>query len=994
MKNFKIFNNNRFSHFFILGATFFLFLFIPLGFIHAAEQCEAYVTVITRDSDNNIVKNIPWQIYKQNRDADNNPIKGSLIISSNTGEAAMSTVKFDPSRYTDNEFAIKIYQLNSEAGEYWYWNINLGCGSKYTHEVKLSSLRVILRDTSGEALKNYSFQLYTQKYDVDGNPIIDETVSTSLTTGDTAVKELYLAPGSYILKVPAIGGRFTYTKYVDISESQRTLFDYKLSNVDVTIRDGNGILLTGRNFDIYTQKADIDGKPIIGDHLGRYDTGNTGVYGIFLPSDTYVFRFDGSGGQYYYLWGQKIDESQFYKIDYKLSTFHIVARGIDNQLLSKTRVEIYKQDKDVSGKLILGNLIVGGDTGPTGGIDFYLPQATYAIQIISRDGFKYVIWNKSIQEYEYLTVEYQLSALKVVIKGVDEELQTNINIEVYEQKLDFDGKKILGDRKISKRTATDGTADFYMPAGDYVVVIYSPDNSKYYLWNQIIEENKTLLIEYKMSAFRIIFKNSEDELIKNITISVYEQGYDAAGNKILGKLLGSKNSGEEGVVKFYFSPGKYVFKINGNAGLDYYFWERKLEEQEISKTSLYLSAIRITVKDQEGNYIKEVSVKVSTQKIDIEGKPIIDKDLITVSTGKIGYYDVYLPANKYALTYREKVLFDIDVKGGKTTFVTLEKKGEEIEFRGVEEPLTAGNRPDGTLIRTLISGRIYILEGGQRRYITSPSVFTAKGYNWEDVIIISQEEMVSYPEGEPILDELIIKEGDLVKAGRDPAVYLIENGKRRLIPSPQIFESHGFWWSSIITVYKSQLDQYPDGAPLEMKTLEKRADKTLIKGINNPAVYLIENGKKRPFISGSVFESLGYDWAKIIIVSENELNIYSLGEIITFTIKGDGALVKSLHHPAVYLIENGKKRPILNDRVFSVKGYSWLDIVVVSNEELANYTEGEIIGFEPTDVDHDGLTAEEETKVGTDPNNDDTDGDGYLDGEEVNNGYNPLKLAK
>ena len=45
---------------------------------------------------------------------------------------------------------------------------------------------------------------------------------------------------------------------------------------------------------------------------------------------------------------------------------------------------------------------------------------------------------------------------------------------------------------------------------------------------------------------------------------------------------------------------------------------------------------------------------------------------------------------------------------------------------------------------------------------------------------------------------------------------------------------------------------------------------------------------------------------------------------------------------------------------------------------------------EDTDSDKDGLTDIEELKIyGTDPNNSDTDGDSYLDGDEVKNGYNP-----
>lgn len=45
------------------------------------------------------------------------------------------------------------------------------------------------------------------------------------------------------------------------------------------------------------------------------------------------------------------------------------------------------------------------------------------------------------------------------------------------------------------------------------------------------------------------------------------------------------------------------------------------------------------------------------------------------------------------------------------------------------------------------------------------------------------------------------------------------------------------------------------------------------------------------------------------------------------------------------------------------------------------------------DSDQDGLTDQEEKTYGTDPNNKDTDNDGYNDGIEVRSGYDPLKPA-
>jgi len=47
-----------------------------------------------------------------------------------------------------------------------------------------------------------------------------------------------------------------------------------------------------------------------------------------------------------------------------------------------------------------------------------------------------------------------------------------------------------------------------------------------------------------------------------------------------------------------------------------------------------------------------------------------------------------------------------------------------------------------------------------------------------------------------------------------------------------------------------------------------------------------------------------------------------------------------------------------------------------------------------TDSDNDGLSNSEEEKYGTDPKNPDTDGDSYLDGAEVEAGYNPKGEGK
>lgn len=68
------------------------------------------------------------------------------------------------------------------------------------------------------------------------------------------------------------------------------------------------------------------------------------------------------------------------------------------------------------------------------------------------------------------------------------------------------------------------------------------------------------------------------------------------------------------------------------------------------------------------------------------------------------------------------------------------------------------------------------------------------------------------------------------------------------------------------------------------------------------------------------------------------------------------------------------------------------DIAINSDQESLNTT-NDLRVFKPGgsyDSDFDGLTDREERTYGTDPTNPDTDGDTFLDGEEISAGYNPL----
>ncbi len=66
------------------------------------------------------------------------------------------------------------------------------------------------------------------------------------------------------------------------------------------------------------------------------------------------------------------------------------------------------------------------------------------------------------------------------------------------------------------------------------------------------------------------------------------------------------------------------------------------------------------------------------------------------------------------------------------------------------------------------------------------------------------------------------------------------------------------------------------------------------------------------------------------------------------------------------------------------------DLVVSDGDASSSPARVAVVVLAYPDTDRDGLDDEEESRLGTNPNNPDTDDDGLLDGEEVENGANPL----
>jgi len=120
---------------------------------------------------------------------------------------------------------------------------------------------------------------------------------------------------------------------------------------------------------------------------------------------------------------------------------------------------------------------------------------------------------------------------------------------------------------------------------------------------------------------------------------------------------------------------------------------------------------------------------------------------------------------------------------------------------------------EGTLIKGT-KPYVYVISNEKKRWIKNLEVFNALGYKWENILSVSEEELNSIPNGCDISNTNIHPDGSLIK-GTSDKVYFIENGLKRWIKNPDVFTAYGFKWKNVILVSDAEIDRYPLGLVIE-----------------------------------------------------------------------------------------------------------------------------------------------------------------------------------
>lgn len=181
--------------------------------------------------------------------------------------------------------------------------------------------------------------------------------------------------------------------------------------------------------------------------------------------------------------------------------------------------------------------------------------------------------------------------------------------------------------------------------------------------------------------------------------------------------------------------------------------------------------------------------------------------------------------------------------------------------------------PQYSIIRSP-RGTLFLLVDDKKRGFTSMDAFRKIGYNPEEIINATWDDINAYENGVNITATTTFPTGALLQDSKTGGVFFVTDGTKAPIWDAALLKTK-FKGKSIVQITPQKLASYQTVQP----TIFSDGELLQVKG--KPAVFVIDGGKKRAVTTGEVFEKFGYKWTNIIAVSDKILALYPEGEPIT-----------------------------------------------------------------------------------------------------------------
>lgn len=239
--------------------------------------------------------------------------------------------------------------------------------------------------------------------------------------------------------------------------------------------------------------------------------------------------------------------------------------------------------------------------------------------------------------------------------------------------------------------------------------------------------------------------------------------------------------------------------------------------------------------------------------------------------------------------------------------------------------------PNGTLLQSSGSQTVWLIQNGTKRAFKSRGALTSR-FDLNKIITVSKNDLDKYITGPSIN----FAQYSIVRAPSG-AIFLLVDDTRRGFVSQTAFRKLGFSQEEVVNAKWEELAAYRETAPLTATTSYPTG--ALLQDKKTGGVYWVKNGQKSP-IPDRVFLKTVFKNKKPFPIDPKELAKYQTADPVRFS---DGELLKTKDLTTVYVIADGKKRPINSGTVFESLKYKWQNVITVPDKILYLYPDGEIL---------------------------------------------------
>lgn len=259
---------------------------------------------------------------------------------------------------------------------------------------------------------------------------------------------------------------------------------------------------------------------------------------------------------------------------------------------------------------------------------------------------------------------------------------------------------------------------------------------------------------------------------------------------------------------------------------------------------------------------------------------------------------------------------------GNENFVTIWNRWFETEY------------PTGSLLKIAGQSGVYLIEYGYKRPIHSWSALLSR-FNPELIIEVSSNTLDNYAEGRSI-------DFPNYSVLQDEAenIYLLVDDSLRRFDSLETFSALGFNGDEIVQIKNNDVSLYDEGTAITLSTIDPTG--ALLRLSTNGTLFYVQDGY-RYIILDDVIADLAYPNLAVISATPVEVEQYAEGSPVKIP---DGYLVKSADNPTVYVVSEEEIRAIASEQVFTSFGWSWDDILTVSQTALNLHRIGDNIESE------------------------------------------------